>query len=159
MLNSSPDLEEKKEEMVRGGTRGLLERGTRRESGRENARRKVKTRKATNSSLLDTSSSSLNSIRAGQKYQLAGKRGRREEEERRRVAGRREEEEERRKMSSTKEEERRRVNLKEEERRRVKEEKPACECGPVLERIGATIEKDRVGSWPIFFLVDTIVIS
>ena len=121
--------------MVRGGTRGLLERGARRESARENARRKVKTRKANNSSLLDTSSSSLNSIRAGQKYQLAGKRGRREEEERRRVAGRREEEEERRKMCA-----------KEEERRRVKEEKPACECGPVLERIGATIEKDRVGS-------------
>ena len=131
--------------MVRGGTRGLLERGARRESARENARRKVKTRKANNSSLLDTSSSSLNSIRAGQKYQLAGKRGRREEEERRRVAGRREEEEERRKMSA-KEEERRRVNLKEEEKRRLKEEKPACECGPVLERIGATIEKDRVGS-------------
>merc|ERR1719295_39577 len=82
------DLEEKKEEMVRGGTRGLLERGARRESARENARRKVKTRKANNSSLLDTSSSSLNSIRAGQKYQVAGKRGRREEEERRRVAGR-----------------------------------------------------------------------
>ena len=120
--------------MVRGGSRGLLERGTRRESARENARRKVKTRKANNSSLLDTSSSSLNSIRAGQKYQ-AGKRGRREEEERRRVVGRREEEmEERRKMSN-----------KEEERRRVKEEKPPCECGPVLERIGATIEKDRVG--------------
>jgi len=126
------DLEEKKEEMVRGGTRGVLERGPRRESARESARRKVKTRKANNNSLLDTSSSSLNSIRAGQKYQ-AGKRGRREEEERRRVAGRREEEEERRKMSA-----------KEEERRRVKEEKPACECGPVLERIGATIEKDRV---------------
>ena len=137
MLTSSPDLEEKKEEMVRGGTRGVLERGPRRESARESARRKVKTRKANNNSLLDTSSSSLNSIRAGQKYQ-AGKRGRREEEERRRVAGRREEEEERRKMST-----------KEEERRRVKEEKPACECGPVLERIGATIEKDRVGSQPI----------
>ena len=122
---------------MRGGTRGLLERGVRRESARENARRKVKTRKA-NNSLLDTSSSSLNSIRAGQKYQ-AGKRGRKEEEERRRVAGRREEEEERRKMT-----------VKEEERRRLKEEKPACECGPVLERIGATIEKDRVGiisSW------------
>merc|ERR1719295_1191708 len=32
------DLEEKKEEMVRGGTRGPLERGARRESARENAR-------------------------------------------------------------------------------------------------------------------------
>ena len=137
--------------MVRGGSRGLLERGARRESARENARRKVKTRKANNSSLLDTSSSSLNSIRAGQKYQ-PGKRGRREEEEKRRVAGRREEEEERRKMTA-KEEERRRVNLKEEERRRVKEEKPACECGPVLERIGATIEKDRVCSQPIYILL------
>ena len=90
---------------------------------------KVKTRKQGNSSLLDTSSSSLNSIRAGQKYQ---KRGRRGEE---RVVGRREEEEERRKIS-----------LKEEDRRRSKEEKPPCECGPVLERIGASIEKDRVGA-------------
>ena len=96
---------------------------------------KVKTRKQGNSSLLDTSSSSLNSIRAGQKYQ---KRGRRGEE---RVAGRREEEEERR-----------RISLKEEDRRRSKEEKPPCECGPVLERIGASIEKDRVGAnfFPFF---------
>ena len=91
---------------------------------------KVKTRKQGNSSLLDTSSSSLNSIRAGQKYQ---KRGRRGEE---RVVGRREEEEERRKIS-----------LKEEDRRRSKEEKPPCECGPVLERIGTAIEKDRVGAY------------
>ena len=101
----------------------------------------MKTRKQGNSSLLDTSSSSLNSIRAGQKYQ---KRGRRGEE---RVVGRREEEEERRKISlNLKEEERRRISLKEEDRRRAKEEKPPCECGPVLERIGASIEKDRVGA-------------
>merc|ERR1719220_1969476 len=51
--------------------------------------------------------------------------------------------EERRKMSN-KEEERRKISLKEEDRRRSKEEKPPCECGPVLERIGASIEKDRV---------------
>ena len=35
---------------------------------------KVKTRKQANSSLLDTSSSSLNSIRAGQKFQKRGRR-------------------------------------------------------------------------------------
>ena len=62
---------------------------------------KVKTRKQANSSLLDTSSSSLNSIRAGQKFQ---KRGRRGEE---RVAGRREEEERRKISLSLKEEKRR----------------------------------------------------
>ena len=62
---------------------------------------KVKTRKQANSSLLDTSSSSLNSIRAGQKYQ---KRGRRGEE---RVAGQREEEERRKISLSLKEEKRR----------------------------------------------------
>ena len=101
---------------------------------------KVKTRKQGNSSLLDTSSSSLNSIRAGQKYQ---KRGRRGEE---RVVGRREEEEERR-----------RISLKEEDRRRSKEEKPPCECGPVLERIGASIEKDRVG--PNFFHFSDVVLG
>ena len=101
---------------------------------------KVKTRKQANSSLLDTSSSSLNSIRAGQKFQ---KRGRRGEE---RVAGRREEEERRKISLSLKEEKRRWIDLKEGDRRRTKEEKPPCECGPVLERIGASIEKDRVGA-------------
>ena len=118
------DLEDKKEE-VRGG--GGLERGWRRESGRgerESSRRKVKTRtKPLPASLLDSSSSSLTSIRAGQKYQ--GKtRGRREEEEERRRSGRREEEEDRRRGGR-------------------REDKPACDCAPVLERIGKTIEKDR----------------
>ena len=109
------------------GTREGERRSTREGEERRSGRRKVKTRSKPNpSSLLDTSSSSLNSIRAGQKYQ--GKpRGRREEEEKRRVAGRREAEEERGRVG-----------------RKVEEAKPACDCAPVLERIGKTIEKDKV---------------
>ena len=116
------DLEEKKEEIVRGGgkeVRALLERGLRRESVRGERRKvKTKTKGLSSGSVLDSSSSSLNSIRAGQKYQ-----GRRKEEERR-TRGRREEEEDRRRGGR-------------------REDKPPCDCGPVLERIGKTIEKDR----------------
>ena len=46
--------------------------------------------------------------------------------------------------------------MKEEDRRRSKEEKPPCECGPVLERIGASIEKDRVGA-NIFHFSDVVL--